>query len=280
MKKEWQDILDRVEFLHGEAKKEATSLWFRGQRSSHWPLQSSLHRRIEDQFKALGDPSNTGGKQQQLREEYKSLFYLFKADAVPLLEPRERNDWGILFAMQHHRIPTRLLDWTESFACALFFAQLGRNEGDDAAVFVLNPDELNRQSVDQSGLVSVIDDPAARANVSISEWLPSALLGADHPPLTTVAIVAPRTNARMVAQRSAFTICGDSFWPLERDYTSCITKIELPASLYEDAEGFLDVMGIGPQSYFPDLEGLAMFFAGKHRSELRFAQRMLRGDSR
>jgi hypothetical protein len=30
MKKEWQDILDRVEFLHRDAKKEATTLWFRG----------------------------------------------------------------------------------------------------------------------------------------------------------------------------------------------------------------------------------------------------------
>ena len=82
MKKEWQDILDRVELLYREAKKQANTLWSRGQRCAHWPLQSTLHRRIEDQFKAIGDPSNLADKQGQLREEYKSAFYLFKADAL------------------------------------------------------------------------------------------------------------------------------------------------------------------------------------------------------
>jgi hypothetical protein len=278
VKKEWQDILDRVEFLHREAKKEATTLWFRGQRCAHWPLQSSLHRRIEDQFRALGDPSNLRAKQQQLREEYKSLFYLFKTDALALLEPGERNDWGILFAMQHHRIPTRLLDWTESFACALFFAQFDRDEGDDAAVFVLKADELNRVSTGHEGLISIIQDPAAKTNVRIAEWLPSCFWPVGHLPLTTVAIVPHRTNPRMMAQRAAFTICGDSFSPMEEEYSSCVVKIHLPSSLFDDVEAFLEIVGVGPSTYFPDLEGLAMYFRAKHHYELRYARRILQHD--
>jgi len=275
MKREWQDILDRVELLYREAKKQATTLWFRGQRCAHWPVLSSLHRRIEDQFKAIGDPCNLADKQEQLREEYRSAFYLFTADAVGMLEPEERNDWGILFAMQHHRVPTRLLDWTESFACALFFAQFERNEGEDASVYLLKADELNRVSTGREGLISIIKDPAAKTNVRIAEWLPTYSWPVGHPPLKTVAIVPHRTNIRMVAQRATFTICGDSFSPLEEDYSSCITKINLPASLYEDVEAFLEVLGVGPSTYFPDLEGVAMYFRGKHRSELRYARRML-----
>jgi hypothetical protein len=241
-------------------------------------VQSSLHRRIEDQFKAIGDPSILEDKQKQLREEYKSAFYLFKTDALPLLEPGERNYWGILFAMQHHRVPTRLLDWTESFACALFFAQFERNEGEDAAVFVLNADELNRVSTGREGLIPIIEDPAAKTNVPIAEWLPTYLWPDGHPPLKTVAIVPHRTNPRMAAQRATFTICGDSFSPLEKEYSSCIAKINLPSSLYDDVEAFLELLGVGPSTYFPDLEGLAMHFRGKHRSELRYFRRMLQKD--
>lgn len=278
MKKEWQDILDRIEHLHREAKNQANTLWFRGQRCAHWPVQSSLHRLVEDQFKVIGDPSNLAGKQEQIREEYKSRFYLFKADALYLLDPKEWNDWGILFAMQHRWVPTRLLDWTESFVCALFFAQFERNEGEDAAVFVLKADELNRVSTSHHGLISIMEDSAAKTNVPIAEWLPTYFWPVGHAPLKTVAIVPQRTNLRMVAQRASFTICGDSFSPLEEEYSSCITKIQLPASLFDDVEAFLELVGVGPSTYFPDLEGLAMYFRGKHRSELRHVRRMLQND--
>jgi hypothetical protein len=279
MGKEWYDILDLVETLHARAKEEASTLWFRGQRCAHWSLQSSLHRRIDEQFKVIGDPSNLPDKQRQLREEYRSAFYLFKADAFSMIQPHERNNWGILFAMQHQRIPTRLLDWTESFTCALFFAQFERNEGDNAAVFALNADKLNQISTGHSGLISIVEDATANTNVPIAEWLPTCLLRDDHPPLKTVAIVPQRTNQRMMAQRATFTICGDSFSPLEREYCSCITKIDLPASLYDDAESFLEVMGVGATSYFPDLEGLAMCSREKHRFELRYAKRAIGNDS-
>jgi len=241
-------------------------------------VQSGLHRRIENQFKAIGDPSNLEDKQKQLREEYRSVFYLFTADALSMLEPEERNVWGILFAMQHHRVPTRLLDWTESFACAFFFAQLERDGGEDAAVFVLKTDELNRISTGQEGLISVIEDPAAETNVPIADWLPNYFWPAEHPPLKAVAIVPHRTNPRMMAQRAAFTICGDSVSPMEEEYSSCVVKIHLPSSLFDDVEAFLEIVGVGPSTYFPDLEGLAMYFQAKHHYELRYARRILQHD--
>jgi hypothetical protein len=194
MKKEWYEILDAVEALYDDAKEEATTLWFRGQRCADWPLQSALHRRIEEQFKVIRGHSDLADKQEQLRDEYRSTFYLFKAEALSLLEPTEWNDWAILFAMQHQRVPTRLLDWTESFLCALFFAQFERNEGEDASVFVLKVDELNRISTGHKGLISIIEDPRGKGNVPIAEWLPTYFWPRGHSPLKTVAIVPHRTN--------------------------------------------------------------------------------------
>jgi hypothetical protein len=80
----------------------------------------------------------------------------------------------------------------------------------------------------------------------------------------------------MLSQRATFTVCGDSFSPLEDEYGACVTKTVLPASLFDDAESFLEVVGIGPYSYYPDFEGLAMRFRQKNRSELRHMRRMLR----
>jgi hypothetical protein len=52
-------------------------------------------------------------------------------------------DW--LCLMQHHGIPTRLLDWTESILIALYFAVKEKNTC-DGYIFALNSSRLNEQT--------------------------------------------------------------------------------------------------------------------------------------
>jgi hypothetical protein len=66
------------------------------------------------------------------------------------------DDWDILFAMQHYGTPTRLLDWTEVFGVALYFAIIGIDETKRTdekgrkipppCVWLLNPYRLNSHS--------------------------------------------------------------------------------------------------------------------------------------
>jgi len=65
-----------------------------------------------------------------------------RAPAIDLTPETDRLDkW--LFLMQHHRLPTHLLDWTESSLIGLFFA-LEKDAATDSVVWMLNPLELNK----------------------------------------------------------------------------------------------------------------------------------------
>src|SRR5712692_8325804 len=110
----WQTVLAQVEALQEHARTNGYPLWYRGHSCAQWKLQTSLHRRIENGFLQIPRPFREDEKVEVLRDMYKSLYRKYKARAWHILSLREMSDWGIIFSMQHHGVPTRLLDWTES----------------------------------------------------------------------------------------------------------------------------------------------------------------------
>src|SRR6185437_6953213 len=100
---------------------EEQKLWFRGQSDWGWGLCPKVYRK-----------PYKGADEDEIRLE-------FQSQAIQLLSGRvPSSKWDWYFLMQHHRVPTRLLDWTENSLIALFFAV--QEEGDaDAAVWALDP---------------------------------------------------------------------------------------------------------------------------------------------
>lgn len=271
MHREFIDLLDHVSELHHHAKIKGHSLWFRGHRKAEWQLRSSLHRCMLDAKDELGGSLEGVDIPALLRETEKTLYYRFRQRGWQLHSPGERSPWGLVFSMQHHGVPTRLLDWTQSFLYALYFAQSGRAVGEAAAIFVLDADGLNDHVLGVPGLV-VLDDEPADKRIDTGLYLPTTVRG--EKPLPPLAVAPVLTNARMVAQQTAFLLCGDSLRPLEEEFP-VFRRLLLSPETYDDARHYLELAGISRSTLFPDLQGLAEDLAESRLEEIRFARSLV-----
>ena len=123
MDKAFQDVLRELEEKRREIRCSNTGARFRGHSVPRYALVPSLLRKMHS-----FDTEHT-------------LYHECYARAQRLL-PTSTNSWEVLSVLQHHGVPTRLLDWSESFSVALFFALV--DEPRDPHVWVVNPFLLNK----------------------------------------------------------------------------------------------------------------------------------------
>lgn len=187
----------------------------------------------------------------------KNFYYEFRARAGALLSP-SFSSWDVLFLMQHHGVPTRLLDWTESFATALYFALEGAPAEVD--VWMLDPYLLNQQVASTQDIMDVESDLGGEYYDLFIE--PGA--GASRPPWTTIAIYPRRQIARLASQHGLFTLHFTDA-PLESFEEPWLTRFRLGAEAAAEAGRFLKVMGVNDFSLFPDLDGLSRFLRKRIR---------------
>jgi hypothetical protein len=103
-----------------------------------------------------GSKSNYSLMPGQYRSSYQKLygedstFIEFQQKAKGFLS-RDVNSWELFFLMQHYRIPTRLLDWTENAFVALYFALIDQTNSGDPCVWMFNPLLFNEKNAPQPG---------------------------------------------------------------------------------------------------------------------------------
>jgi len=159
--------------------------------------------------------------------------------------------------MQHYGVPTRLLDWSETFGVALFFAATynqSHHPTQDAAIYLLDPLALNRIS----GIAEIYHVPRDEAKFNYRQlyW--------EHTPFAASAPIAIEpifSNDRMLAQRGMFTVHHDRIDPLESDFPNAIKKVTIPNALIAACLEFLDLSNLNMFSVFPDLAGLSGYLA-------------------
>ena len=229
-----QDLLIVAE---SSAKKFQTEVWWRGQ-VEDWPLLPGVYR-----------PELCPVSTQPDLE--RSLTIRFLLDAKTRHHHWPDGDHSLQLAlMQHYRLPTRLIDWTESPLFALFFAT---REKDDTpgVLWALSPSALNQVDFGTEQLLAPSGDDVRE--------LFKAPFGLSNTPFDKVGALAfMRIDARMAAQLSTLTIHGSRV-PLEKRTESAryLLKFVIPATAKQSLRMELIDLGIRESVLFPDLDHLA-----------------------
>lgn len=224
--------------------------WFRGTRDSAHHLLPSLYRH----------PTIKGAA--SLIELEWELLSEFRHEAPPFANQLPPAQLELLFLMQHHGIPTRLLDWTENPFIALFFAlenarQERTGEETDATVWLLDPIRLNM----------IANSNRAGANRVFGAYADE--LGGYQPSqefkkvsmLLPLAIHGVHNSQRIVAQRGSFTIFGRVTTPMDKSAElsgpdGVVKQIRVAAGAKREMFQDLFNMGVSDSVVYPDLDGL------------------------
>lgn len=250
-----------VRLVDGMQSRAGNSLWFRGCGGGRQQLVPTLYRH------------RTKKKKVEIEELERRLMTRFVQRSIPFVSRSLQEDWEALFFMQHHGVPTRLLDWTENPFIAFYFAVTSgrfsaRRAGRDghpnlkfsmeATIWILNPVAWTNHALrDQSytgGILAPGDD-------ALKRYKPGMKFDDMH--MHPVALYAAYNSARIVAQRGVFTIFGQSTAAMEKTYErgrfpkGSLVKVILPKHSLPSMRESILRYGVTESVVFPDLEGLA-----------------------
>lgn len=257
-----EEYIQRInKIISDSGLREATmGLWYRGHSSESYNLIPSLYR-----------PGVNFDYEREIVREFRLKSSTF-SDHTP------QSDIGWMFFMRHHGLPTRILDWSESYLVSLYFAVENPEDKKDACVWILNPWLLNILTGDKQSIPGTSSDDAKNYVVDFDDPRIPRFPAADRP----MAFRTEQSFRRAFAQRGVATIhgrrrvClidyiqwyGDKL-PSRNKKLNCLQKISIPRKYKFRIKKELQQMGIGADTVYPDLDGICRSIA------FRFSYRML-----
>ena len=259
---EYLNAIDAVIADWKRADGNSLTPWFRGVKGSANELCPALYR---GRFASLGP-----GDEADLMQEFKRVAPSLRHG---LPHHTRYIDW--LAIAQHHGLPTRMLDWTESSLAALFFALESTREDQgpvQPGVWMLNPDWLNRRAGVADRVLILTEEPE---NQRLDEcW--GALRG-DRCGQEPIAIRPVQLATRVAAQSGVFTLFGTRRQSLDElpEARQHLRKVDIDPEAVTSLQDELRRAGVTAVTLFPDLDGLSRYLRsvyGQRAAEKRDPQ--------
>lgn len=248
------EFVDLVENFQAAAQD---SLWYRGCGRDDYKLLPSIYR--HPNLKTI----------QEIARLEQEMMVRFRQRSIPMQPRPFTDDWDVLFFMQHYRIPTRLLDWSENPFVGLYFAVMsaqyeetlrGKQKFDaPATVWIFDPVLWNRHTLKHQ---SYDGGALTQGDEGLKGYQPK--LTFDGMNKSPVALYGAHNSPRIVAQRGVFTIFGQNIAAMESVFDTesfpndCLRKVVLSKRDLPGLKKAILDHGISESSIFPDLEGLAL----------------------
>jgi len=236
----WQEFLKEIKNARAKLACKNTGAWYRGHTSTEYQLIPKLLR---------NSPDSCHSREREIYQNFTRRF------------GQQKSSCSELLIMQHYGTATRLLDWTEVFGVALYFAVYPLNTAPSSSpcIWITNPFTLSakaRRNNDKTIGAFYLDENM--------DYYAHFIQARDWPYERPIPFFSPANNERIIAQRGFFTIHGNSIEPLEVQCPRHVYKVELPPEALNHAREFLDLSGINHLSLFPDYEGFSRYIHEKY----------------
>jgi hypothetical protein len=299
------DTLPGLVSTFKELDNRGKKILFRGQTDYQDSLVPGIYRNILEKldppFKDVDDPLWLG---EMERDAYRD----FGDKSKGLIPGKDRHydQWDLLFIAQHYGLPTRLIDWTDDFFVATYFA-VANEDGKDGHIWGINvtdfphPKQLGRLS--NNGAFRLDAIKASLNTQDLSFFVPQSrsVAGGSQPRSSLPSdqskdpsrsgfmtfLFPPYLDGRIRNQKGLFSIYlsqdGYDLVPdhaeyirnLERIYhLELLTKIVIPSHSKWEIKKDLRSLGKDPSTIYPDLIGLISHLKDERRSTIeRYVER-------
>lgn len=208
--------------------------FFRGVKDSNYELIPSISRQ----------QWYTNLNSQDRIDRERSMLFEFRNRSTGITGNVAYNNWECLALAQHHRLPTRLLDWSSSLLVALYFAceretnhagEFFPYSSQSCAVYLAHSQELVAQE-------KLCFDPFTCDKTGF--------------------VATPQVTPRLVGQRGYFSIQQDPMISFDKGFEAIstshwVSKIEINSAIRERLFDVLYRLGVRSAAIYPDLDGLA-----------------------
>jgi hypothetical protein len=233
----WSDLAKLIEFF---SRYNLHDWLFRGVASHEYKLYPNVGRPGARKMKALGPMAYS-------ETDEVAIFNQFRDVSTPFIQGAPSEiEW--LAIAQHHGMPTRLLDWTESLLVAIWFAV-----GDyDArpATYDSRTATVRRKvpAIWVARGIQRINDEEKQAPFAISE---------------PRSFRPPHISPRIAAQSSVLTIHGNPTKPFTHE---ALWQIRISPKRFFELKKRIDACGINERTLFPGLDGIARDMAWRYKN--------------